>query len=52
MEIRLKDGSMLALADSASARQAAEQISGKLAKAALAARINGETADLDTVLTD
>ncbi len=52
MEIRLKDGSMLALTDSASARQAAEQISGKLAKAALAARINGETADLDTVLTD
>ena len=52
MEIRLKDGSMLALADGASARQAAEQISSKLAKAALAARINGETADLDTVLTD
>lgn len=52
MEIQLKDGSMLALADGASARQAAEQISGKLAKAALAARINGETADLDTVLTD
>lgn len=52
MEIQLKDGSMLALADGASARQAAEQISGKLAKAALAARINGETADLDTALTD
>ncbi len=52
MEIRLKDGSMLALADGASARQAAEQISSKLAKAALAARINGETADFDTVLTD
>ena len=52
MEIRLKDGSMLALADGASARDAAEQISGKLAKAALAARINGETVDLATTLTD
>ena len=52
MEIQLKDGSKLALADGASAREAAEQISGKLAKAALAARINGETADLATTLTD
>ena len=52
MEIQLKDGSKLALADGASARDAAEQISGKLAKAALAARINGETADLATTLTD
>ncbi|MBS6511428.1 MAG: threonine--tRNA ligase, partial [Clostridiales bacterium] len=52
MEIQLKDGSKLALADGASAREAAEQISGKLAKAALAARINGETVDLATTLTD
>ena len=52
MEIILKDGSALSCADGATAMEAAQQISGKLAKAALAAKIDGNTVDLQTALTE
>ena len=44
MNITLKDGSLLALADGASAGEAAQAISAGLARAALAAKVNGEVA--------
>jgi threonyl-tRNA synthetase len=46
MNITLKDGSVLALQDNASALDAASQLSAGLARAALAARVNGEVRDL------
>lgn len=52
MNIKLKDGSALVCPEGASALDAAKQISGKLAKAALAARIDGQTVDLKTPLAE
>ena len=52
MNITLKDGSLLALADGASAGEAAQAISAGLARAALAAKVNGEVAELSAVLKD
>ncbi len=52
MNIKLKDGSALVCPEGASALDAAKQISGKLAKAALAARIDGRTVDLTTPLAE
>lgn len=52
MNIKLKDGSALVCPEGASALDAAKQISGKLAKAALAARIDGKTVDLTTPLAE
>lgn len=52
MNIKLKDGSALVCPEGASALDAAKQISGKLAKAALAARIDGQTVDLTTPLAE
>ena len=52
MNITLKDGSLLALADGASAGEAAQAISAGLARVALAAKVNGEVAELSAVLKD
>ena len=52
IQIKLKDGSILELENGASALDAAEAISGGLARAAAAAEINGETKDLRTQLKD
>jgi len=52
IQIKLKDGSALELENGSSALAAAEKISGGLARAALAAEINGEVADLRTELKD
>ena len=52
MNITLKDGSLLALENGASAGEAAQAISAGLARAALAAKINGEVAELSAVLKD
>ena len=50
MNIKLKDGSVLSLADKATALDAAQQISAGLARAALACEINGELKSLTTPL--
>ena len=52
MNILLKDGSSLALAENATAIDAANTISAGLARVACAAKINGKNADLRTVLQD
>ena len=52
MNILLKDGSTLAVAENATALEAAGTISAGLARAACAAKINGENADLRTVLKE
>ena len=52
MNITLKDGSALVLADGASAFEAASQISAGLARAAMAARVNGEVRDLRLPLAE
>ncbi|MDY5016209.1 MAG: threonine--tRNA ligase [Eubacteriales bacterium] len=52
MNITLKDGSLLALENGASAGEAAQAISAGLARAALAAKVNGEVAELSAVLKD
>jgi threonyl-tRNA synthetase len=52
MKITLPDGKTLDLPDGATARQAAGAIGRRLAEAALAARINGNPADLSTPLHD
>ncbi len=52
MNITLKDGSLLALADGASVGEAAQAISAGLARAALAAKVNGEVAELSALLKD
>ncbi len=52
MNILLKDGSSLAVAENATALDAAGTISAGLARAACAARINGKNADLRTVLKE
>ncbi len=46
MNIRLKDGSLREVAEGASAYEIAKELGPKLAKAACAAKINGEDADL------
>lgn len=50
MNIKLKDGSVLSVADNATALAAAEQISAGLARAALACEINGALKSLTTPL--
>ena len=52
IKITLKDGSVLELNEGATAIDAAAAISGGLARVAMAAKINGENADLRTVLKD
>lgn len=52
IQIKLKDGSTLALESGANALEAAEAISGGLARAAMAAEINGAIRDLRTELKD
>ncbi|ODU56683.1 MAG: threonine--tRNA ligase [Clostridium sp. SCN 57-10] len=52
MNIKLKDGSILELADGTNALDAAKQISEGLARAALACEINGELRSLPTALHD
>jgi threonyl-tRNA synthetase len=50
--VRLPDGSTKELEDGASARTLAESIGRRLAKAAVAATVDGATVDLGTVLPD
>jgi len=52
MDIRLPDGSVRTLDDGASALQLAEDIGPGLARAALAATVNGKICDLSTALSD
>jgi threonyl-tRNA synthetase len=49
--VELPDGSTLEIADGTTARQLAEQIGPGLAKAAVAAELNGQLADLSTPIT-
>ncbi|RKY25918.1 MAG: threonine--tRNA ligase [Planctomycetota bacterium] len=51
-KVALPDGSKLEVADGTTAGQLAEQIGTGLAKAAIAARINGELVDLSTPIND
>ena len=51
-KVRLPDGSTLEIANGTTARQLAEQIGPRLAKAALAAEINGQLLDLTTPIND
>ena len=51
-KVKLPDGSTLEVAEGSTAKQVAEQIGPGLAKAAVAAKINGELADLATPITD
>ncbi|MHC4580582.1 MAG: TGS domain-containing protein, partial [Planctomycetota bacterium] len=50
-KITLPDGSTLEVSDSATAEQIAQQIGPALAKAAVAAKINGRLADLSTPIS-
>ncbi|MFP4163322.1 MAG: threonine--tRNA ligase [Chitinispirillaceae bacterium] len=52
MNIVLPDGKNISVADNSSAKNAAEAISPRLAKAAIACRINGELKDLNTSLNE
>ncbi|MGI6577813.1 MAG: threonine--tRNA ligase [Eubacteriales bacterium] len=52
IQIKLKDGSILELENGSNALNAAEAISGGLARAAMAAEINGELSDLRTELKE
>lgn len=52
MEILLKDGSKRVLAEGATCLDLAKAISGRLAKEALVAEINGKTVDLTHVLSE
>ena len=52
INITLKDGSVLQVESGSTAYDAAKQISAGLARAACAARINGQNADLRTPLTE
>ena len=52
MNITLKDGSVLAVEDGAKVIDAANAISAGLARAALAARVNGEVRELNAPLAD
>jgi threonyl-tRNA synthetase len=51
-KVKLPDGSALEVAEGSTAKQLAEQIGPGLAKAAVAAKINGELVDLATPITD
>ena len=51
-KVQLPDGSILEAAERATVRDIAEQIGPGLAKAAIAGRINGESVDLSTPITD
>jgi len=51
-KVTLPDGSTLELAEGATAKQVAEKIGPGLAKAAVAARIDGKLVDLSTPVTD
>lgn len=51
LNITLKDGTVLQVEEGTSCLDAAKQISGGLARAALAAEVNGKTVDLMTPLT-
>ena len=51
-KVKLPDGSTLEVAEGSTAGQVAEQIGAGLAKAAVAAKINGELVDLATPITD
>jgi len=51
-KVKLPDGSILEVAEGSTAQQVAEQIGAGLAKAAVAARINGELVDLATPISD
>ncbi|MEE9370951.1 MAG: threonine--tRNA ligase, partial [Sedimentisphaerales bacterium] len=50
-KITLPDGSTLEVADGTTAKQLAEQIGAGLAKAAVAAKVNGQLVDLSTPIT-
>ncbi len=50
-EVTLPDGSTLEIADGSTARQLAERIGAGLARAAVAAKINGRLSDLSTPIT-
>ncbi len=52
MDIKLKDGSVLAVEDGARVIDAANAISAGLARAALAARVNGEVRELNSKLSE
>ena len=52
LKITLKDQSVMEVEKGTTCLQAAKQLSEGLARAALAAQINGETADLTTALTE
>jgi threonyl-tRNA synthetase len=51
-KVKLPDGSVLEVADGASAKQVAENIGPGLAKAAVAAKIDGKLTDLTAPITD
>ena len=50
-QITLPDGSIIGIADGTTAKQLAEKIGPGLARAAIAAKINGQLADLSTPIT-
>ena len=50
-KITLPDGSTLEVADGTTAKQLAEQIGPRLAKSAVAAKVNGQLVDLSTPIT-
>jgi threonyl-tRNA synthetase len=50
-KVTLPDGSTLEIADRTTARQLAEQLGPQLAKAAVAAKVNGQLVDLSTPIT-
>ena len=52
MQITLKNGDRLELAEGATAQDAAQTISEGLARAAVAAKVNGELVDLSHPLTE
>ena len=51
-KVQLPDGAILEAAERATVRDIAEQIGPGLAKAAIAGRLNGESVDLSTPITD
>ena len=52
MQVLLKDGSALDVPEGASARQVAERIGPRLAKAAVAAKVNGQVVDLSAAVPE
>lgn len=50
-KIKLPDGNLLELQDGVTAKQVAERIGASLAKAAIAARVNGQLVDLSTPIS-